>query len=126
MFLKIAVVVALLIPAFAIAYYFGFALPAIERSKFAFEKEKYDTEQKQKAEAKEQTETQRRLDTQVNQTRFGYCRADADKEYWNYVKLNGQPAPGKPAGTYNAPISVWTYADKKKNETLAECHRLYH
>jgi hypothetical protein len=49
---------------------------------------------------------------------------DADLEYWNYIKLNGKPVPGKP-GIYTAPTYQWDEAQKRKKEKVEECKVLY-
>lgn len=106
----------LLIPALAIAYYFGIALPENQKAHLALEKQKYQDEQNRRAEAEQQRAT--------NETLLESCLGTAETDYWTYVKLNGQPVPGKP-DTYTAPIHIWDSAAKNKKDAIEECHRRY-
>ena len=49
---------------------------------------------------------------------------EADQEYWQYVKLNGNKVKGK-IGVYTAPRWVWDEARKKKQDKIEECKLLY-
>ena len=117
---KNALLLVLLLPALAVAYYFAIALPSNEKAKLQFEKAKYDAEKKEKADSAtkmQQADAERK-------TSLDYCVSQADLNYWNYVKLNGSEVKSKP-GTYTASLQVWNTADKRKNDALAECHRQY-
>lgn len=106
--------------ALAVSYYFLVSLPASNRERFQFEKDKAEAaqmERDKKEEAAKQAVEDRRL-------AFQGCESDATTTYWEYVKLNGKAAPGKP-GIYTAPMFVWNTADKRKADALAECHRQY-
>jgi uncharacterized protein (DUF3084 family) len=104
----------------AVSYYFFVSLPASNRDRLQFEK---DTAAAAKAErdSKEAAALQAK---QERETSFQACSAEADMAYQSYVKLNGKEIPGKP-GTYSAATSVWSTADKRKADALAECHRQY-
>ena len=110
----------LAIPPLAVAYYFAVALPANERARLQFEKEKYEAAQKEKL--AEESKRQKELEDQ--QALLDSCIGDAELTYWRYIKLNGNAVPNKP-GTYTATVQVWNTADKRKNDELAECHRRF-
>jgi hypothetical protein len=42
---------------------------------------------------------------------------EADQKYWDYVKLNGKPVPGKP-GTYSAAMDIWRHAEELKRDKI--------
>lgn len=110
----------LLIPALAIAYYFAIALPENQRERLAFEKQKYENEWKKKASDEERQFTEK----EANARELSECLLQVESDYWSYIKLNGNPVPGK-AGTYTARISTWNIADKNKKDAIEECHRRY-
>lgn len=72
---------------------------------------------KEKVEAKT---TQRR--------EMAVCLDDAEKTYWEYVKLNGRKKD-KPAAdgsdTWQAPVAVFDQASKLKQNAIEECRVLY-
>ena len=70
----------------------------------------------QRAKASDDEDRQRKLEACIN--------IDADLEYWNYIKLNGKPIPGKP-DTYTAATYQWDQAAKQKKEKVEECKVLY-
>jgi len=106
--------------ALSVSYYFSFSLPASNRERLQFEK---DSAAAAKAErdGKEAAASQAAQDREGS---FQLCSAAADVEYSSYVQLNGKEIPGKP-GTYSAPSFVWSTAEKRKADALAECHRQY-
>ena|ERR1700693_6141763 len=109
----------LLIPALAIAYYFGIALPEHQKAQLAFEKQKYEDikkEKQDKAKADEEAET-------AHLAKVLRCQANADQAYWDYVKLNGTAVVGK-AGTYTASKYIWEEAQKRKDNSHKECMAL--
>lgn len=116
---KLGILLVLLIPALAISYYFGIALPANERAKLQFEKDKYAAEQAAKSAQNEERESAR--------IQLQSCLDSADTEYWSYIKLNGTLVKGKEGteGAYSTPTFVLETADKRKQNALAECHRQY-
>lgn len=100
----------------SIVYYFVFALPQIKRDALSWEKEKY----KQEEEAKQAQEAQKAEMSAM----YDICVGGAERDYWVYIKLNGQAIAKKP-GTYSAPVYVWDAADRKKKAALDECYRQY-
>lgn len=112
--------VVLALPATALAYYFGIALPQSDRARFQFERDKYAAEIKEKA-ARETKQAQEQFE---RKTLLDACAADADTSYWTYVKLNGTAVANKP-GAYSAPTTVWSTADKRKKDSLEECHKQF-
>jgi hypothetical protein len=103
----------------SVSYYFVVALPSTNRMHFDLERQKYEdakTEKAQKAAAEEDAESKR-------QTKVLDCQVNADKEYWDYIKLNGKPVAGK-LGTYSAPTSTWDQARKRKDDAYKECMAL--
>jgi hypothetical protein len=112
--------VAVGLVALAVSYYFVVSLPASNRERLQFEK---DSAAAAKAERDSKGEEVAQA-TRDREMSFISCSADADTDYWSYVKLNGKEIPGK-RGAYTAPTFVWNMADKRKLEALAECHRQY-
>jgi hypothetical protein len=104
----------------AIAYYFVIALPANERAKLEFEREKFRALQSEKATREEDEKSQAELNQRLREA----CLDDAEKDYWDYVKLNGKPVPGK-EGTYTASTFIWDAAAKRKKDAIAECQVRY-
>jgi hypothetical protein len=103
----------------SISYYFLVALPANNKARLDFERQKYQdgqAERKAKEEAEKDAQARRWSET-LN------CQVEADKAYWNYVKLNGQPVPGKD-GVWTAAQSIWNEASKRKAESYNECMAL--
>lgn len=108
------------IVALTVSHYYFVSLPASNRARLQFEKDRATA-------AKAERESEKEALAQASQQRdlsFQSCSSEAQSSYWSYVKLNGREIPGKP-GTYTAPVVVWNIADKRKAEELAECHRQY-
>ena len=103
---------------FAVSYYFVIALPQHNRSKIDLEREKFQTEQKEKESAQERA----RFNAIVKDVDLGQCIQTAEDNYWTYIKLNGQEVAGK-SGTYTASQIIWDRAAKAKKAELDECHR---
>jgi hypothetical protein len=103
----------------SVSYYFVVALPSTNRMRFDLERQKYEdlkAEKAAKAKAEEEAEANR-------QTKVLGCQGEADRAYWDYVKLNGKPLAGKP-GTYSAPTSTWDQARRRKEDSYKECMAL--
>jgi hypothetical protein len=71
----------LALPALALAYYFGIALPQSDRERFQFEKDKYAAETKEKA----ALETKQAQEQSERKTLLDACTADAGSSYWTYL-----------------------------------------
>lgn len=97
-------------------YYFVFALPGIKREALEWEKEKY----RQEAAAKASMERERR----EKQARHDSCVEAAEKDYWEYIKLNGR-LESKDPETYSAPEYVWDTAQEIRKSALNACTRKY-
>lgn len=108
------------IVALAVSYYFVISLPVSNHERLQFEKDKVEAA-KVEREKKEEADKQAIEDRKMS---FLSCEAEADTTYWNYVKLNGKEVAGKP-GAYSAPTFIWTAAEKRKSDALAECHRQF-
>ncbi len=108
----------LAIPAVAIAYYFGIALPANNEARLALEKERYSAEQRRM----EAESTRVRQEATSRQEALDLCFAGADDAYWKYVKLNGTE---RKDGTVSAAAHVWNTADKRKNDERDTCFKRY-
>ena len=50
-----------------------------------------------------------------------YCKADANREYWDYVKDNG--TQNKETFYITAPRYVWDEAEKNKQADLDNCYK---
>lgn len=106
------------IPAIAVGYYFGIALPANNEARLALERQKYADERKRTA-----ADEKRVRDESVNrQQLLESCFEAADAAYWKYVELNGTKLK---EGTVRAPQIVWNTADKRKNDDRDVCFKRY-
>ena len=95
------------VPALAIAYYFGIALPADNAARLELERQQYRDAQEASARA---------------QTLMDSCFKEADDAYWNYMKVNGEELTD---GKISAPSSVWNAADARKNYDRETCLKRY-
>jgi hypothetical protein len=95
------------VPALAIAYYFGIALPADNAARLELERQQHRYAQEAAAQLQE------RLDS---------CFTEADTSYWNYMKLNGEELQD---GKISAPVSVWDTAEARKNYARETCLQRY-
>jgi hypothetical protein len=109
---KTGLLVVLLIPALAIAYYFAIALSQNQKEHLAFEKQNYADEKKRKPEEEEKRTT--------DETLLKDCLDTADTAYWSYIKLNGRLDPAKP-DTCSVHVSVW---DTAQTEQMRKPNRL--
>lgn len=57
------------------------------------------------------------------QARLEQCVASADDVYWRYMKYNAVEIEDD--GTYTATQSTWNEAQKRKDNKLEECYKLY-
>ena len=106
------------IPAMAVAYYFGIALPSYNEERLTLDRQKYADEQKRRdTEAKKVEE-----DAASRQQSLDSCFAAVETAYWNYVKLNGTELKD---GKVRAPATVWNTADKRKNDERDTCFKRY-
>ena len=104
----------------SISYYFAIALPTHNRRMLEFEREKYEREEAARAQQAESAQA----DTWYREQMLQTCTARAEKDYWETIKGNSKPAPGKP-GYLSTPTHVLDSAQKRKADALAECHRQY-
>ena len=101
---------AVLLVAGAVCYYVAIALPRASAARLEFEKQKYAAEQvaRETAEKKrKQADFQRQLDYQ-------YCDDEAEKEYWEFIRLNGTPVSGQ-KDVWTTPAWVRKEGAAKKN-----------
>jgi len=101
---------------FSIAYYLVFALPKHNRAR-----EKFEATQETKRE-KEYKEELAKIDADYRAEMLQSCIAQAEENYWDYIKLAGKEKPGK-KGVYWVTDDVSETARKKKKDALDECHR---
>lgn len=55
--------------------------------------------------------------------RVSLCKADAETQYWNYVKLNATSTKKDADGQdiYYMPQSNWDFAEKQKQNSISNC-----
>ena len=103
----------------SISYYFVIALPAANRARLEFERQKYE-DSKAEREAKEQRAKE---EADRQKSKVLDCQIDAEKAYWDHVKLNGTKS-AKRQDVWQAPLHVWDEARKRKKESYEECMAL--
>lgn len=102
------------IPAVAVAYYFGVALPSYNEARLGIERQRYAEEQKRSEQKdKEAEEHKGMLET---------CLQKANDDYFSYLKLNGTQLKN---GTLSTPQYVSTGADKRKNDDRDACFKQF-
>lgn len=109
--LALAVVIAL-----SAIYYFVFALPGIKREALEWEKEKYRRETAAKVSLEKQKQDKQAL--------YNSCVEAAERDYWEYIKLNGR-LESKDPETYSAPEYVWDTAQEIKKSAINSCGSKY-
>jgi len=118
MLLASAALVGITVAAFALAYYFAVGLPRDNRERLAFDRMRYEAEQRQR---KEDAESASRRDLQ-REAQLDGCLADAESKRMNYLKLNG--TPGK-AGTITNSEPIVRSADERKRADVDSCFRRF-
>jgi hypothetical protein len=125
--LKTILIVAAVIAFLAIAYYFVIALPAQNKAKLQFERDKFEQELKEKS-AKEQEErqkeNQRAFEKENAQTKYQGCLLDAENHYNRGLEMNGTPTPGK-KGEYTLPRDMLQHLDERQRQEEAGCRSEY-
>jgi len=106
------------IVALSVSYYFGFALPANNRARLDFEREKYNNEQAEMKAGR----LARAEEAQTKQQMLSSCLARAAQNYDADVALNG--AKDGQRG-YSVDTRVAAVLDKRRAEAIAECHKQF-
>lgn len=118
---------AVIIMCISISYYFFIALPNQNEAKISLEKQKLDME-KQKIEReqleKQVQEAQKITARSQRETQLLECRAAAETSANQHLELNGTPVPGKP-GVFNAPRYVIEEKNRRMQQGLDDCQRMY-
>lgn len=96
---------------FSVVYYFCFNLPAYNRDRIAFERQKYSE--------------QKAVDVQ-NEANCALCTKEAKEKWRNYIKLNATKVghDDDNGDIYKAPQDVWDSAEKDYKANLDICYRL--
>ena len=102
------------IPALAIAYYFGIALPAYNESRLALERQQVAEDRKKSAQVAKDAEARKEL--------LEACLQKANDDWLSYLKLNGTELKG---GRISTPQYVATAADKRKTDDRDTCLKRY-
>ena len=102
------------IPALAIAYYFGIALPSYNQGRLELEREQRVQEQKRTERMDKEAEARKGL--------LEACLQKASDDYFNYLRLNGTALKGDKIST---PQFVSTAAEKRKNDDRDACFKQY-
>lgn len=111
----------------SVVYYFVFALPADNRAILQLEREKVIDEKIEKQIGALRKESEKQTEARIakiNEESLQYCLDAAERDYWDYVKLNGTEVPGK-KGVYTAPQHVFETARKDRKEAIDECYRQF-
>lgn len=111
-----------------VVYYFVIALPSTQRQRIQLERDKFKAAEAERN-SKKQAESAERfrllIANQERERALSVCLDDAEKQYWEYIKLNGgKPIKGK-AGAFTAPQWVWDEAEKRRKSDKDECYRRY-
>lgn len=106
------------IPALAVGYYFGVALPSYNEARLALEQQKYSDERKRQADDAKRIQDEAASRQQLLEA----CFDAANAAYWRHVELNGTKLKD---GTVRAPADVWNTADKRKNDERETCFKRY-
>jgi hypothetical protein len=121
--MKTAATIALL----AIAFYFAIALPMHDRAKLQFEREKFETEQRDKKTKEEAEALKHQMQQQAREsadTKNLGCLAAAETRFNSGLELNGTPIPGK-KGSYHLSQAALAHLRKEQNDNDEECRRQY-
>jgi len=105
------------IVALSISYYFVVALPANNRARLDFEKEKYRNEQAE-LQAKKLAEAEER---NRNSAWLSSCLASADKTHDRELALNGT----KHGDSYSVDSRIVAVIAKRRLDAIAECHKQF-
>ena len=90
----------------SVAYYFSVAVPASEKARLDFEKQKYEEQEQKRA---------------SNQISLDLCLQGAETARLDYLKLNGEVT----GDTVKAPDHVFQRADAEKKMATDECFRKF-
>ena len=115
--MKLYLMLLATIVALSVSYYFAIALPANNKARLEFEKEKYRNEQaalKAKEVAQEQEQQRSRLG-------LASCLAEADRAYYHDVALNGT----RNGTVYSVDQKIAAVIAKRRTDAQAECHRQF-
>jgi hypothetical protein len=104
----------------SISYYFVIALPANQRARLEFDRQKYRDEQMEKTDEKLRAD----FKAQVYEKSLLDCLTQAKKAADDKLQLNGTPVDGHP-GAYSAPEYVMNAIQRELSTATQECHRLY-
>jgi len=108
----LAVVAA--IPAVAVTYYFGVALPAYNDAKLELERQ-------QRVEERKKTE-QMAKDAAARKELLDACLRKSTDDYFSYLRLNGTELKG---GKISTPQYVAAAADKRRSDDRDACLRQF-
>lgn len=98
------------VPALAVAYYFGVALPSYNEARLGLERQRYAEEQKRDAQKGKEAEERKGM--------LESCLQKANDDYFAYLKLNGTKFKN---GIVSTPQYVSTAADKRKSDDRDAC-----
>ena len=98
------------IPAVAVAYYFGVALPSYNEARLGLERQRYADEQKRSQQKEKEAEERKGM--------LESCLQKANDDYFAYLKLNGTQLKN---GNVSTPQYVSTAADKRKSDDRDAC-----
>lgn len=81
-----------------------------------------ERQQEAKLELEQQKIIKDEAGARVNRVLLDCCMADAEKAYWDFMKLNGTE---KEDGTIRAQTRFWDSAKETKSKTIDNCFKKY-
>lgn len=106
--LKVFLAVLASLAVLGVGYYFLVLTPQQERARLELQRLQMEKEEADKVK---------------RATFLAECRAEAQKEYESFIRLNGKEAQDR-AGVYTAPQFVWDRAAEERKAHIDECLRL--
>jgi len=77
-----------------------------------------ERQQQTEIELKKEKEEQGKAEERVNKMLYDWCVEDAEKKYWDYMRLNGTE---REDGSIWANTWIWDEAEKRKQTAINNC-----
>ena len=116
--IKFSIIAGILLISLSFFYYLVIFLPQKERTRQAQQIREYNDKVRTEQEEKEKAEQAK----STNDFLLNICLDEAEKNYWNYMKLNGTE---KEDGTVWAQDKYWDRGEKNKKDEIANCYKKY-
>lgn len=106
------------IPAIAVGYYFGIALPNQNEARLAFDRQQYSDGQKRQTEEKKKVQDA----AKEQEARLDECIAAVEANYRSEIRLNGTVLKN---GAINTPTTTLNALTRRRNEERETCLKRY-